>query len=119
MYKQTAKQLRRILIGISGGFLLIVGIIAIPYPGPGWLIVFTALAILSTEFLWAKRILHFAKGKYDAWQVWIKAQNLWVQGFFLSLTCAVVVFTLWLLNAYGYIASYLEIEWGWIRSPLF
>ncbi len=41
----SKRQLRRIAIGIVGGLLLVVGIIAIPYPGPGWLIVFTALAI--------------------------------------------------------------------------
>lgn len=53
--------------------VLVVGVIAIPYPGPGWLIVFAGLAILATEFDWARRVLRYARGKYDAWTAWLGA----------------------------------------------
>ena len=63
---QAKRQTKKVIIGNVGGVVLLVGIVAIPYPGPGWLIVFSGLAILSTEFAWAKRILHYSRGKYDA-----------------------------------------------------
>ncbi len=45
----------RIGVGVVGGLLLVVGVLAIPGPGQGWALVFLALAILSTEFRWAHR----------------------------------------------------------------
>ncbi len=111
--------MKKIGIGIIGGLVLIIGIIAIPYPGPGWLIVFAGLSILSTQFDWAKRTLDFAKGKYDAWQKWLAHQSVMVRTLFWLLTFAVVVVTLWLLNAYGIINDFLHLGWDWVRSPFF
>ncbi len=48
----------RIGVGVIGGLLLVAGIIMIPGPGQGWATVFLALAILSTEFSWARRVRH-------------------------------------------------------------
>ncbi len=43
---------------VVGGFLVVaLGILALPFPGPGWLIIFIGLAILSLEFSWAGRAL--------------------------------------------------------------
>lgn len=98
--------------------MVIIGIIAIPYPGPGWLIVFTGLAILATEFDWAKRLLDFAKGKYDAWQAWLACQPVWIRAVFWTLTCVVVIITIWLLNGYGIINTLLNLNQDWVRSPL-
>jgi uncharacterized protein (TIGR02611 family) len=36
----------------------------IPYPGPGWLVVFAGLALLATEFERAQRVLTFARTHY-------------------------------------------------------
>lgn len=118
--KRTASEssaLRRIAVGIGGGLVLLIGILAIPYPGPGWLIVFAGLGILSTEFDWAKRLLGFARGKYDAWQEWLKRQPVWLKGLFWILTFAIVVLTIWLLNGYGLINDWLNLGLEWIRSP--
>ena len=60
-----ANLIWRIIVGVLGGLVLVAGIIAIPYPGPGWLIVFAGLAILATEFTWARRVLRFARHHYD------------------------------------------------------
>jgi len=38
-----------------------VGIVLIPLPGPGWLIVFGGLAILATEYVWARRLLNYSR----------------------------------------------------------
>ncbi len=43
---------------IAGGFVLLVaGIAMLALPGPGWAAIFAALAILATEFEWARRAL--------------------------------------------------------------
>jgi len=115
---QAKRQTKKVIIGIVGGAVLLVGIVAIPYPGPGWLIVFSGLAILSTEFAWAKRILHYSRGKYDAWQSWLARQKGWVRALFWTLTATVVVATLWLLNGYGFINQILGLGWDWVESPL-
>lgn len=115
--QKAKRQVKRVAIGIVGGLVLLVGVIAIPYPGPGWLIVFTGLAILATEFAWAQRMLDFAKGKYDAWTGWLRRQTLWVRLTVLALTGIVVVVTLWLLNVFGLIGGWLNISWEWLRSP--
>jgi len=46
---------RKILIAILGGLVIVIGIVLIPAPGPGWLIIFGGLAILGTEFPAARR----------------------------------------------------------------
>lgn len=109
---------KKILVGIIGGIVLIVGIIAIPYPGPGWLIVFFALGILATEFVWARRLLDYAKGKYDAWQAWLARQKFWLKATFWCLTAFVVIMTIWLLNGYGIIDDILHLHLPWVHSPL-
>jgi uncharacterized protein (TIGR02611 family) len=52
---------RRIGITIAGFLVVLVGIVLIPLPGPGWLIVFAGLAILAREYVWAERLLNQAK----------------------------------------------------------
>lgn len=109
---------KKVAIAIVGGVVLIVGVIAIPYPGPGWLIVFAGLGILSTEFEWAQRLLHYARTKFDAWNDWIKRQNRLVQAAVTLLTALVVVVTIWLLNGYGLLNDWLHLHQDWVRSPL-
>jgi uncharacterized protein (TIGR02611 family) len=42
----------------TGFMVLILGILAIPLPGPGWLIVGLGLGILAQDFVWAERTLN-------------------------------------------------------------
>lgn len=100
--------------------MLTIGVIAIPYPGPGWLIVFAGLAILATEFAWARRLLHYLRGRYDAWTGWLGRQRLPVRIAVLALTGLVVLNTLWLLNAFYLVAGWVGLsDWTWLHSPLF
>lgn len=48
---------RKLLIGILGFALLLVGLIGLVLPFlPGWLLIVAGLAVLSTEYVWAKRL---------------------------------------------------------------
>lgn len=44
------KLLRKIVVGAIGFPLLVIGVILIPLPGPGLVVCFLALLILSLEF---------------------------------------------------------------------
>ncbi|WP_311931178.1 TIGR02611 family protein [Microbispora sp. H11081] len=80
----------RIVIGVIGTALVITGLIMVPFPGPGWLVVFAGLAVLATEFTWASRLLEFAKDKVRAATDWLKRQNWFVRivASALTLLCA-------------------------------
>jgi len=108
----------RIAIAVIGLAILGVGILAIPYPGPGWAIVFIGLGILATEFDWARRLLAYARERYDKVMAWFKAQGLWVRVLGAAVTAAVVVATLWLLGAVGFVADLVGLEHKLLNSPI-
>jgi uncharacterized protein (TIGR02611 family) len=57
MILRTVEQVRR-LSRIVGGFtLLLVGIVMIVTPGPGWVVILLGLGLLAAEFVWAKRLM--------------------------------------------------------------
>ncbi|MFJ4835599.1 TIGR02611 family protein [Streptomyces sp. NPDC088747] len=39
------------------------GVIMLPLPGPGWLVIFGGMAIWATEFVWAQLVLRWTKRK--------------------------------------------------------
>ena len=108
----------RALIAIVGGAVLIAGIIMIPYPGPGWVVVFIGLAILSQEFEWAGRALHYGRTRYDQWSEWVKRQHWGIKTLLFCVTSIIVIATIWLLNGYGFINTWLHLGQNWINSPL-
>jgi uncharacterized protein (TIGR02611 family) len=56
--KRAAKKFA---VVIAGWVLLVIGIAAMPLPGPGLLITFGAVAILATQYEWAERRLEPVK----------------------------------------------------------
>lgn len=108
----------RVVVGVLGLAVLSVGIVAIPYPGPGWAIVFLGLAILATEFYWAHRTLSFTRARYDSVMTWFRGQGWWVQTLGAVFTAAVVVATLWLFGAVGWSAGLLGLDHPALESPI-
>ncbi len=54
----------RIVAVVGGTIMVLAGLIGLLLPVvPGWLLIFAGLAILATEFLWARRLLDTAKAK--------------------------------------------------------
>jgi uncharacterized protein (TIGR02611 family) len=70
----------RVVVGVLGAAIVVLGFVLIPLPGPGWLIVFAGLALLATEFVWADRLLTFARRKVHGWTQWVTHQSLLVRG---------------------------------------
>ena len=65
----------RIGVGVLGGVVTIGGLLLVPLPGPGWLIVFLGLAILGTEFAWAKRLAAVVKRQLARFWAWWSARR--------------------------------------------
>ncbi|GAA5054445.1 TIGR02611 family protein [Nocardia callitridis] len=107
----------RIGVAVVGVAVLALGVLAIPYPGPGWLIVFAGLGILASEFAWAHRVLTWVRDKYKQVMAWYTSQGIFVRALGAIATFLLVVVTLWLLNTFGWIGSWFGIDWRWISSP--
>ena len=54
---------KRIAVTIAGFAVLLAGLAMLVLPGPGWIAIFAGLAILATEYVWARRLLNYAKKK--------------------------------------------------------
>ena len=117
LHNHLPRWARRTVIGVVGGIVLVVGIILVPYPGPGWATVFVGLAILSQEFEWAHRVLQYAKQKFKDWEQWVAQQYIAVRIVLFIATGLVVVVTIWLLNGYGLINHWLHLKLDWLNSP--
>jgi tellurite resistance protein TerC len=51
------KHARRVVVALIGASVLIIGIAMIVLPGPAIIVIPAGLAILGTEFLWARQLL--------------------------------------------------------------
>jgi uncharacterized protein (TIGR02611 family) len=92
----------RVVVGVVGAAVVVLGFALIPLPGPGWLIVFAGLAILATEFAWAERLLRFARRKVQGWTTWVTHQSLMVRALIGLAGLLVVAGAFWAyLELYG------------------
>jgi uncharacterized protein (TIGR02611 family) len=94
-------MLWRASVGVLGGGVILVGIVLLPLPGPGWVIIFLGLGLWSTEFTWAARLLARARGLASEWTMWIRRKPRWVHALVglsgLALAIALVLATWYLL----------------------
>lgn len=105
----------RIGVGVVGGLLLVVGVVAIPGPGQGWAMVFLALAILSTEFRWAHRLRH------ALWSGLVRARHRYDslgRGTRLLATVLLVLVVVVCLAGAGWLSLWLTGLPGWVPSSV-
>lgn len=107
----------RVVIGVLGGVVVLVGAVLIPYPGPGWLVVFAGLGILATEFVWAHRLNTFALDNYRRWTTWLRHRHPGLRIGLSIATGVLVLVTVWLTGALGLVNGWLDLGWDWVRSP--
>jgi uncharacterized protein (TIGR02611 family) len=93
----------RIAITLLGLAIIVVGVILLPLPGPGWLIIFGGLALLASEYEWAARLLRYARDQVSRWTDWVQTRSRPLQALiglgFLILAAAL---------AYGFWYVYLR-----------
>lgn len=66
-------------IAFAGILTIIVGIILLPLPGPGSVVIYAGIGILATEFIWAKQLFAWigklAKQLLLRVRVWVKQMS--------------------------------------------
>ncbi|HEY5805999.1 MAG TPA: PGPGW domain-containing protein [Candidatus Saccharimonadales bacterium] len=86
-WKRTPSKVRKPFIFLLGFAIVAAGIVLLPLPGPGWVVIFFGFAILASEFEFAERIrdqlVHILKeliafGK-QAWKKFVRAFKSWLQ----------------------------------------
>jgi tellurite resistance protein TerC len=65
---KTLKQAKRIIKIVIGFTVLITGLAMVVLPGPAILVIPAGLAILATEFVWAKRLLDRIRNR-SSWRI--------------------------------------------------
>ena len=113
---RTGRLTLQLVVGIFGAAVVALGIVLIPFPGPGWLIVLAGLAILAVEFVWAQRLLGFTRGRLESWWHWLGRQHILVRltvGLVSLLFVGLVVWLSWSLT-YGDM-SFSDI-WDFLRE---
>lgn len=90
----------RIGITAVGVLVIVVGVILLPLPGPGWLIIFAGLGLLATEYPWAARLLAWARRHATRSTRWAARQHGAVRVLLVVATliflAALVLGTWWL-----------------------
>ncbi len=61
--EKTIRRIKRVFVAIIGFTVLLAGIAMMVLPGPAILVIPLGLAILATEFIWARRLLKRLKDK--------------------------------------------------------
>jgi uncharacterized protein (TIGR02611 family) len=78
MSLRTVEQVRRAFRIIAGFTLLLVGVVMLVTPGPGWLVIFLGLGLLAAEFVWARRLMDRMKRESERVRdaVWPAAKSV-------------------------------------------
>jgi tellurite resistance protein TerC len=61
---RLSPEARKIVVSIIGGVLLLAGIAMIILPGPAFIVIPVGLAVLASEFAWARRWLQKARSLF-------------------------------------------------------
>ena len=59
------RSIKRSAVTLLGVALLLVGVALMALPGPGILLIVAGLAVLATEYVWARRLLVHAKDRAE------------------------------------------------------
>lgn len=54
---ENIKVVRRVIVSVIGATILLIGIALLVLPGPAFIVIPVGLAILATEYAWARRWL--------------------------------------------------------------
>jgi uncharacterized protein (TIGR02611 family) len=111
---RTSRLVLRIGIGVLGTLVVALGIVLIPFPGPGWAIVILGLAIWAIEFVWAKNLLEFTKRHVQSWTRWVGRQSIPVRALLGVLGMIFVAFIVWASVRVSFGVDLASVVWGWV-----
>jgi uncharacterized protein (TIGR02611 family) len=93
--RRTSRAVYRFVVALVGVAIVLGGLLLVPLPGPGWLIVFAGLALLATEFDPARRLLGYGRRALQRWTNWVGRQGFAVRAGVGLGTLACVAAALW------------------------
>jgi uncharacterized protein (TIGR02611 family) len=111
---RTSRLILRIGIGVLGTLVVALGIVLIPFPGPGWAIVILGLAIWAIEFVWAKNLLEFTKRHVQSWTRWVGRQSIPVRAIIGVVGMTFVAFVVWASVRISFGVDLAVMVWGWL-----
>ena len=106
---RTGRLTLQIVVAVLGLVVVLIGIVLIPFPGPGWLIVLGGLAIWAIEFVWAQRLLTYTKNKLEGWWKWLRRQHWSVRLLAGAIGLVIVGSVLWMSLRYSLRAQPLQL----------
>lgn len=68
-----------VLVTSLGVATIVVGIVLLALPGPGWLVIFLGLGILASEYRWAASLLTRMRQVVRRWSQWVGRQPIAVR----------------------------------------
>ena len=71
----TGRITLKIGVAVAGLAVVTLGLVLVPLPGPGWLIVLLGLSIWAIEYAWARNLLRFTRRQLQRWTRWIADQS--------------------------------------------
>jgi uncharacterized protein (TIGR02611 family) len=110
----TGRLALKITIGVLGGLVVALGIVLIPFPGPGWAIVILGLAIWAIEFVWAKNLLEFTKRHVQSWTRWIARQSRPMRAVVGVVGLIFVGTIVWISVRLSFGIDLVAVVWGWL-----
>jgi uncharacterized protein (TIGR02611 family) len=77
--RRASRAVYRFVVALLGVAITFGGLLLVPLPGPGWLVVFAGLALLATEFEPARRVLDFGRRTLRRWTTWLGRRGFGVR----------------------------------------
>ena len=111
---RTGRLVLRIGVGTLGALVVALGIVLIPFPGPGWAIVILGLAIWAIEFIWAQNLLEFTKRHVQSWTRWVGRQSIPVRALVGVVGLIFVGFIVWASVRLSFGVDLVSVVWGWV-----
>jgi uncharacterized protein (TIGR02611 family) len=65
---RSLRQAKRTVVTVIGFTVLAAGVAMIVLPGPAIVVIPVGLAVLATEFIWAKKLLTAVRARIERWK---------------------------------------------------
>src|SRR3954447_19625006 len=110
----TGRLALKISVATLGAIVVAVGIVLIPFPGPGWAIVILGLAIWAVEFAWARSLLQFTRRQVRSWTRWVGQPSLPVRGLVGVCGLIVIAAAVWASVRLSLGVDLVAVGWDWL-----
>ena len=71
----SLKTVRKLVVSVVGSTVVLIGVVFLFTPGQGLLTIYAGLAILATEFIWARVLLHKVRDRVQSAVKAVKGQG--------------------------------------------